>query len=67
MQNFDGADKEGAIRTVKSRAGTVSGFAGDGVKSFLGIPYASDTGGENRFRAPSPPPLWDNFEAVGFG
>lgn len=66
MQNFDGADKEGAIRTVKSRAGTVSGFVGDGVKSFLGIPYASDTGGENRFRAPSPPPLLDNFEAFGF-
>ncbi len=67
MQKFDENDNNRATKLAKSRAGTVIGIAEDKVKRFLGIPYASDTSGENRFCAPCPPPLLVNFEAFSFG
>lgn len=33
---------------------TYKGFSRNGVEVFLGIPYAQDTGGQNRFRPPQP-------------
>ncbi|KAJ4355672.1 uncharacterized protein N0V89_003692 [Didymosphaeria variabile] len=33
---------------------TYQGFARNGVEVFLGIPYAQDTGGKNRFKPPQP-------------
>lgn len=44
-----------APTTHNDEAGiTYKGFARNGVEVFLGIPYAQDTGGRNRFRPPQP-------------
>lgn len=42
------------ICTVENSNGTVTyrGIYKDSVEAFLGIPYAQDTGGENRFKPP---------------
>lgn len=46
--------------TVNVTGGTIQGsFSVTGVKSFLGIPYAADAGGENRFKAPQPVKPWE--------
>ncbi len=38
------------------------------VETFVGIPFAADTGGENRFKPPQAVTPWDTtFEAVAFG
>ena len=40
----------------------------DDVRAFLGIPYAADTGGANRFAPPAPAPSRDeDFQATEFG
>ena len=38
--------------------GRIRGRRADGVRSFLGVPYAAAPYGPNRFRAPQPPPAW---------
>ena len=45
-----------AAPTIHNAAADVTyvGFTRNGVEVFLGIPYAADTGGENRFKPPRP-------------
>ncbi|WP_407358182.1 carboxylesterase family protein [Microbacterium sp. LTA6] len=48
--------------------GTVQGSAVDGIRRFLGIPYAAAPFGANRFRAPQPPAPWNGVRsATAFG
>ncbi|KAF7188014.1 Secreted lipase [Pseudocercospora fuligena] len=42
------------VPTAKTNGVTYHGFHRDRVEAFLGIQYAEDTGGENRFRPPIP-------------
>ncbi|HVJ71099.1 MAG TPA: carboxylesterase family protein [Sphingomicrobium sp.] len=42
----------------KTGAGWVQGFCGDGICTFLGIPYAAPPAGPNRFREPRPAEPW---------
>lgn len=51
-----------------TQAGAVTGTRVAGVDAFLGIPYADDTGGQNRWRAPKPPVAWTGSrDATDFG
>ncbi|WP_328539365.1 carboxylesterase/lipase family protein [Streptomyces sp. NBC_00344] len=52
-----------------TRQGAVRGqMRGDGVASFLGIPYAAAPFGPRRFRAPAPPESWDGVrQAHAYG
>jgi len=43
---------------VQTDTGAVQGIFEDGVRKFLGIPFAADTGGTNRFMAPKPREPW---------
>ena len=53
--------------TIKTRSGWVRGrreedvLDGVHVRSWRGIPFGADTGGDNRFRAPRPAPAWDGI------
>lgn len=44
--------------TISTRLGPVTGRSGNGVQSFLGVPYAKPPVGELRFRAPEPHGPW---------
>ena len=53
---------------VAVSAGIVRGEVVDGVRRFLGIPYAAAPFGPNRFREPQPAPSWDGIrDATAFG
>lgn len=53
---------------VATEFGVVKGRVEDGVRSFLGIPYAAPPVGELRFGPPAPHPGWDEpREALQFG
>ena len=53
---------------VKTRSGVLEGFEQDGVKKFLGIPFAKAPVGEFRWRAPQPLMPWEGVrEAKEFG
>lgn len=57
-----------AAPVVVTEAGQVAGKPLEGVEAFLGIPYAGDTGGQNRWRAPQPAPKWSGVrQATDFG
>ncbi len=47
-----------ATPQVKLAQGAVSGVQQDGIQVFRGIPFAADTGGDQRWRPPSAPPSW---------
>ena len=47
-----------ATPQVKLAQGAVSGVQQDGIQMFRGIPFAADTGGDQRWRPPSAPPSW---------
>ncbi len=47
-----------APRTVDTAYGPVRGISRDGVRAFLGIPYAAPPVGRARFEAPHPPQRW---------
>lgn len=53
---------------VAVSAGIVRGEVVDGVRRFLGIPYAAAPFGPNRFREPQPAPSWNGIrDATAFG
>ncbi|WP_435745403.1 carboxylesterase/lipase family protein [Microbacterium sp. PMB16] len=48
--------------------GTIRGTVDDGIRRFLGIPYAAAPFGENRFREPQPVASWSGVrDATAFG
>jgi len=54
--------------TVKAAAGMLRGFEQDGMRSFLGVPYAKPPVGDLRWRAPQPLPAWSGSrDALQFG
>ena len=53
---------------VKTQNGVVEGFQEDGVKKFLGVPFAQAPVGELRWKAPQPAQNWEGVrEAKQFG
>lgn len=62
------ATVQAAAPLVDTNAGPVAGKSAGGVDAFLGIPYAGDTGGANRWRPPQPVPAWTAVrQATDFG
>ena len=54
--------------TVTTPAGILHGAVHDGMRSFLGVPYARPPVGELRWRAPQPLPAWSGSrDALQFG
>lgn len=53
-----------AVETVEVEGGQVQGVASDteGVQVFKGIPFAADTSGENRWKAPQAVESWDGVK-----
>jgi len=49
---------------VETTHGKVEGLARENHAAFLGIPFAADAGGENRWRAPQPPSAWSGTRAA---
>ncbi len=53
---------------AKVAAGTLRGYRDQGAVAFLGVPYAANTSGANRFRAPQPLEPWHGErDATGYG
>jgi para-nitrobenzyl esterase len=53
---------------VKTQYGVLEGFEEDGVKKFLGVPFAQAPVGELRWKAPQPVQAWEGVrEAKQFG
>jgi para-nitrobenzyl esterase len=53
-----------AVPVVTTEAGQVAGVSANAVDAFLGIPYADDTGGQNRWQPPKPPVKWTGVRAA---
>ena len=54
--------------TVKSPAGALRGSEREGLRSFLGVPYAKAPMGDLRWRPPQPMPAWSGTrDALQFG
>ena len=63
-----GEQKTELTLQVKTQAGVVEGFEADGVKKFLGVPFATPPVGELRWQAPQPLQTWEGVrEAKDFG
>jgi len=53
---------------VRLDSGAISGKVSDGVRSYLGIPYAEPPVGELRWKAPRPPEPWKGIrDATAYG
>ncbi len=64
------SEKKGETVTlqVKTQYGVLEGFEDNGVKKFLGVPFAQAPVGELRWKAPQPVMAWDGIrEAKQFG
>ena len=60
--------KETVSLEVKTQYGVLEGFEEDGVKKFLGVPFAQAPVGELRWKAPQPLQVWEGVrEAKEFG
>ncbi|KAL3478330.1 carboxylesterase [Aspergillus californicus] len=59
----------GCTPSVTVEQGVVKGFSQNDTHAFLGIPFAQDTGGENRWKAPKPIKTFPGgtFEATAYG
>lgn len=58
----------GEETTVALSVGTIAGSETDGIRRFLGVPYAAAPFGENRFRPPQPVAGWSGIRpAIAFG
>lgn len=54
--------------TVQTSQGTVAGKVTDGVRAYLGIPYAAPPVGDLRWQSPQPPQAWSGTrDARAFG
>ncbi|MEG3176717.1 carboxylesterase family protein [Sphingomonas sp. RB3P16] len=53
-----------AMPEARVETGTVIGKRDGAVMAFLGVPYAGDTGGANRWRAPRSAPTWHGKRAA---
>ena len=59
---------EAVTLQVKTQYGILEGFEEDGVKKFLGVPFAQAPVGELRWKAPQPLQAWEGIrEAKQFG
>jgi para-nitrobenzyl esterase len=57
-----------ASAVAKTKYGKVRGFVSGDVFTFKGVPYAQDTGGENRWLPAKPPTPWEGeFPALTYG
>jgi para-nitrobenzyl esterase len=54
------------IAIANTEYGKVKGYIIRGIYTFLGIPYAADTSGENRFMPPRKHPKWDSIRPTVF-
>lgn len=53
---------------IQTQTGTIEGIEEDGIKKFLGIPFATPPVGELRWQAPQPAAPWDGvLETKAFG
>lgn len=55
---------DGTTVVVATTAGKLEGRWHDGVARFAGIPYAAETGGDNRFRPPQPHQGWSGVRSA---
>jgi para-nitrobenzyl esterase len=65
-----GAGGSEAVYTeeIQTASGPVRGTVSDGVRKFMGIPFAADTGGDNRWKPPQPVTEWtETLDAVRAG
>lgn len=62
VANVSGTANESGI--VKTDAGSVSGFAQNGLRVYLGIPFAAPPTGDLRWRPPAPVQPWDGVKAT---
>lgn len=58
----------GSAPTARIESGVVEGMRDGDVSAFLGVPYAADTGGANRWRAPQTVKRWTRIrKATAYG
>jgi para-nitrobenzyl esterase len=57
-----GAVSQGAI--IQVAQGTLNGASGNGIDSYLGVPYAAAPTGTNRWRMPMPAPAWTGVRSA---
>jgi para-nitrobenzyl esterase len=63
-----GKSAPAAAPVVQTSYGKVRGRENSGIYSFKGIPYGGSTAGENRFKPPTRPALWDGVrDALEYG
>ena len=56
--------KESITLEVKTQYGVLEGFEEDGVKKFLGVPFAQAPVGELRWKAPQPVQAWEGVRSA---
>lgn len=54
------------IAIAETQLGKVKGYVSHGIYTFMGIPYAADTSGTNRFQPPQPREPWEGVRPTVF-